>query len=185
MARRAPVLSVVSGFLLGSIAIRAVLGAEAAQALVEEDNTPVTEVAQCVAGTPPAELVAALQQREEAVQSREEQLLAEVVELEQAKGLLEAKIAELSAAELALKETLALADSAAEKDLLTLTAAYEQMKPADAAALFSEMDPVFAAGFLSRLTPEAAAGVLTELEPNFAYALSAILAGRNTQVPTE
>ena len=95
------------------------------------------------------------------------------------------KLAALTEAEEKLRATLALADTAAEDDLIRLTAVYQNMKPAEAAALFEEMDPQFAAGFLGRMDPAAAAGVLAGLSPQAAYSVSVILAGRNANVPKD
>ncbi|MEZ5673973.1 MAG: hypothetical protein R3D81_01625 [Thalassovita sp.] len=80
---------------------------------------------------------------------------------------------------------MAVADQAAERDIGTLVAVYENMKPKDAAPLFEEMDPNFAAGFLSRMKPEAAAGIMAGLSPNVAYTISVVLAGRNAEAPKE
>ena len=90
---------------------------------------------------------------------------------------------ELKAAEDDLKQVLAIADGAAEKDLVRLTAVYEAMKPADAAALFATMSPDFAAGFLARMQPGAAAAILSGMPPDKAYAISALIAGRNARAP--
>jgi flagellar motility protein MotE (MotC chaperone) len=78
---------------------------------------------------------------------------------------------------------LALADGAAEDDLVRLTAVYEAMKPADAAALFQTMAPEFAAGFLGRMRAEAAAAVISGMTPESAYSISVLIAGRNALVP--
>jgi flagellar motility protein MotE (MotC chaperone) len=47
------------------------------------------------------------------------------------------------------------------------------------------MDPGFAAGFLGRMRPDAAAAVLAGMDPAAAYAISAIIAGRNARAPTD
>lgn len=128
----------------------------------------------------------------EALQAREARLRdaeADLAERQAAQKLmddaLDQKLAELSAAEQALAETITRAETAAEDDLARLTAVYENMKPAKAAALFEAMAPDFAAGFLARMRPEAAAGIMAGLTPQAAYSISALLAGRNARVPTE
>ncbi|MEP4475030.1 MAG: hypothetical protein ABJ024_08265, partial [Lentilitoribacter sp.] len=78
---------------------------------------------------------------------------------------------------------MALANTAAEDDLVRLTAVYENMKPKDASALFEQMEPGFAAGFLGRMRADAAAGILSGLSPQVAYSISVILAGRNADIP--
>ncbi|TKA97657.1 hypothetical protein FAZ78_04745, partial [Cereibacter changlensis] len=98
---------------------------------------------------------------------------------------IDAKLAELAAAEAALSETLARADGASEGDLTRLTSVYETMKPKDAAALFEAMAPEFAAGFIGRMRPDAAAAVLSGMSAEAAYSISVLLAGRNALVPKE
>ena len=102
-----------------------------------------------------------------------------------AEAAISKRMAELVAAEARLKATLALADGAAEDDLLRLTTVYETMKPKDASALFAAMDAEFAAGFLGRMKPDAAAAILAGMQPEAAYAVSILLAGRNALVPKE
>ena len=125
------------------------------------------------------------------IQERDSELVARKAELEELEGKLatarleiESKIEAMVETETALAATMAMANSAAENDLLQLTTLYESMKPQDAAELFSEMDPEFSSGFLARMRPEAAAAVMAGLEPQTAYAISVILAGRNADVPT-
>jgi flagellar motility protein MotE (MotC chaperone) len=84
-----------------------------------------------------------------------------------------------------LRETLALADGAAEADIERLTAVYQAMKPKDAAALFEAMSPEFASGFLGRMAPESAAAILSGMSAEAAYGISVIVAGRNAGAPTE
>lgn len=140
---------------------------------------------QCAPQPEIAALLAALQQREASVTSRETALSDEMLALGRARAEIAREMAALREAESQLEETLALADGAAEGDLARLTRMYEVMKPKEAAPLFQEMDPVFAAGFLGRMQPESAAAILSGMEPKSAYRLSIILAGRNGSVPTE
>lgn len=95
------------------------------------------------------------------------------------------KLAALEEAETELRQTLNIAESAAEDDLTRLTQVYERMKPKQAAALFEQMDPSFATGFLARMRPEAAAAIMAGLSPQAAHRFSVVLAGRNADVPTE
>ncbi len=127
-----------------------------------------------------------------AIREREAQLDAEAKRLadrQQSLNVAEAKLAEqLAAFETAqrqLEETLALADSAAERDIASMTAVYENMKPAVAAKIFGEMDVTFASGLLVRLRPEIAAAILAGMEPSAAYAITLTVASRNANVPTE
>lgn len=127
----------------------------------------------------------ALQARETRVAEAERQMRLRLAALEEADAMIERRLVELRAAEGALRETLALADDAAEKDIDRLVAVYENMKPKEAAALFETMQPGFAAGFLGRMSAQAAAGVMAGLTPDAAHAISVELAGRNARVPTE
>lgn len=184
---RAGVLTVISLLMIGSAAIR--LGLEAGPALARSATPPENPTNEpMAAGTTPADLqllLTALLQREKDLDRRE----ATLVDKEKAQTIahqaIEARLAALQEAEASLRETLAVAEKAAETDLTQLTDVYQNMKPKDAAALFETMDPVFAAGFLSRMPPDAAAGVMAGLSPEAAYTISVVMAGRNALVPEE
>lgn len=126
-----------------------------------------------------------IHERETTVATREAALREREALLAATEDRLRAQISALETAEAELAATMALADQAAETDILRLVSVFEVMKPEDAAAVFGEMDPGFAAGFLARLTPETAAAILAGLPPRQAYSLSAIVAGRNALVPQE
>ncbi len=130
-----------------------------------------------------AELLAALSSREQRLTEREQQMRERQQLLDEATRALDEKLIELNAAENSLRATIALATSAAEDDIMQLVNVYQAMKPKDAALLFEEMAPDFAVGFLGRMTPDAAARILSGLSPETAYAFSAVLAGRNANVP--
>ena len=132
---------------------------------------------------PPAALAAALVGREAEVAKRETELADRMAALALADEAINKRMGELQVAENSLKETLSIADGAAEKDLARLTAVYEAMRPADAAALFQTMAPEFAAGFMGRMRPEIAAQVLAGMKPDMAYSISVLIAGRNATAP--
>lgn len=134
---------------------------------------------------PPLALAEALTKRADQVAAQEAAVADRMAALSLAESAIDARLAEMAAAEAKLTETLALADGAAEDDLVRLTAVYEAMKPKDASALFETMAPEFAAGFLGRMRPEAAAAVMSGLSPKAAYGVSVLLAGRNALVPKE
>lgn len=134
---------------------------------------------------PPAALAAALTEREKQASVRETAIEERKVALDLAEQVIARRLTELEQAESALRETLAVADKAAETDLTQLTEVYQAMKPKDAAALFDGMDPDFAAGFLGRMRPADAAAIMSGMTPEKAYAVSALLAGRNANVPKE
>lgn len=131
------------------------------------------------------QMLEAFRAREEAIAAREAELEERARELAVADQALSAKLEQLVEAEQALRETLSVAEGAAEGDISRLTSVYESMKPKEAAALFEEMDPEFAAGFLSRMRPEVAAGIMAGLSPQAAYTISVVMAGRHANVPTE
>jgi len=182
-------LVLIAGLLVGSAILR--LGIDAGQVLArasEPDADHAQVQPRAAPGTCPpppdiAEMLAAFQTRESRLKERESQLRSRMQALSVVDQEITAKMTALTQAEEALRATLALADSAAENDLTRLTTVYENMKPKDAAALFEEMDPSFSAGFLGRMRPEAAAAIMTGLDPQTAYTISAILAGRNAEVP--
>lgn len=184
---RKGVLTIVAMLLLSSATLRVAIGATDALAQNTEarPNLPETPaLTKCE--TPPdiAATLAALKQRDERLRTQENEMQQQTKALAAAKSDIEQKLAELVAAENALRNTMAIADSAAENDISALVAVYEAMKPKTAAALFEEMDAQFAAGFIRRMAPDAAAKIMAGLPPRSAYALSAILAGRNANIPT-
>ena len=130
----------------------------------------------------PDALIAALVERDRALLQREREVERRERALELAEQELRAGLEAFEQAEAALRETIALADGAAQADLDRLTRMYETMKPKDAAALFETMDPTFAAGFLGQMNPAAAAEILSGLPPESAYRVSLVLAGRNMRV---
>ncbi|MDQ2090570.1 MotE family protein [Marimonas arenosa] len=185
-------LFVIAGLLISSAIIR--LGLDAGQAIARQsDATTVDEARDSARARPEncapppdvAAMLVAFQQRETRLKQREAQLRARIQALSVVDREISEKMAALTGAEEELRTTLALADSAAENDLGQLTSVYENMKPKDAAALFEAMDPRFSAGFLGRMRPEAAAAIMAGLTPQTAYTISAILAGRNADVPKE
>lgn len=189
--RGGSVLPVIAGLFLASGLVR--FGDGTAQALTEElrdmsakaHETTVAEVEKCPPPPDIAEVLAALQDREAEIASREAVIEERFATLEIAEKEIARQMAALESAEASLRSTITLADDAAETDVARLTAVYESMKAEEAAALFSEMDPDFAAGFLGRMQPQAAAAVMAGLEPSVAYTISVILAGRNARAPKD
>jgi len=176
-------LVILALFFASSGAIR--LGGDLGSAFAAIADLPAedlpSEPASCAA--PPAALAAAIKARDDAVTAREIMLDERFAALELAQTALDKRMAELAAAEESLKQTISLADGAAEQDLGTLTTVYEAMKPADASRLFAAMAPEFAAGFLSRMQPAAAAAILSGMTPEAAYSISVLIAGRNALAP--
>ncbi|MEM6303408.1 MAG: hypothetical protein AAF744_01735 [Pseudomonadota bacterium] len=188
-------VTVIAGLLVTSAAIRLASGV----ALAEDDAQSVASLPALVESRPlaaasndaqpgasraeMASLLDSLRQREAALAEKEEQIERRKMALEAADAEIMNRLAALEQAEAALRETLSLADGAAENDISRLTAVYESMKAKDAAALFETMDPGFAAGFLGRMRPDAAAAIMAGLSPEVAYSISVILAGRNTGAP--
>ena len=176
------ILVLLALLLASSGALR--MGSVAGAALANSDTTMVEPVSQSCPPLPMA-LAEALTAREAGVAVREAALDDRMAALALAEAAIAQRMGELQTAEASLTATLALADGAAEDDLLRLTTVYETMKPKDAAALFSAMAPEFAAGFLGRMRAEAAAAVLSGMSPDAAYSISVLIAGRNADAPRE
>ena len=133
----------------------------------------------------PTGLLSALKQRETQLAAR----AAEIADRERLLQVAEAKYQEqleaLRTAEERLAATLAVADEAAEQDIERLTAVYENMNPKNAARIFESMDVTFAAGFLARMRKDTAAKIMGAMSAERAYAISAVIAGRNARAPRE
>lgn len=179
----------ISCLFLGSAAIR--VGSEAGKAVAVESSLPAvtTQISQTAGPQTEmsrevlSEMLQAFNKREERIERLEREIEIRQKALAVADEEIEKRLVVLQQAEESLGSMLAIADTAAEDDLATLTTVYENMKPKDAAALFEEMEPGFAAGFLGRMRPDSAAGIMAGLSPQKAYTISVLLAGRNADVP--
>lgn len=187
-------LVLITLLLTSSALLRVGAGGAFAQAVAEStkeaaarDGSEATTTAQSEARAMGREtlgrMLSELQAREARIKERESQIALRAKALTVADAEITKRLQTLEQAEQDLRQTLALADSAAENDLARLTAVYENMKPKDASALFETMEPAFAAGFLGRMRPDAAAAVMAGLTPETAYTISVILAGRNANAP--
>ncbi|NOX41166.1 MAG: hypothetical protein GXP05_11845 [Alphaproteobacteria bacterium] len=139
----------------------------------------------CVANGNTAQMLTAIRYRQAQLDIRDSRSVDRLQALKVAELKIKQNTKALVAAEKRLAATLAIADSAAEKDLLRLTTVYENMKPKNAIGLFGEMAPEFAAGFLGRMRPQSAALIMSSLSPEKAYQISLILAGRNARAPVK
>lgn len=183
-------LILITGFFLASGLLRLGSGTGSAiarevEALTNNEKEETNVPQACESSDGIGDLLLAIKQREARVLEQEESLANRLQALGVAEVSMKKNLAALIEAESNLKATMALADTAAEDDLSSLTTVYENMKAKDAVPLFEEMDPQFSAGFLGRMRPDAAASILAGLTPAKAYSISVILAGRNAQVPTE
>ncbi|MCE8001075.1 MAG: hypothetical protein HEP70_19755 [Rhodobiaceae bacterium] len=180
-------LSMVIVLLVGSAVVRLASGTGAAIAREVQPAEPAPQAENNQPAEPDREgmtrMLAAFQQREATLRERERDMEDRMAALTQAEAAIAVQMQALVDAENRLRETLSLADGASETDLTQLTAVYENMKPKEAAALFEEMDPEFAAGFMGRMRADAAAGIMAGLSPQAAYSISAVMAGRHTDVP--
>lgn len=180
------VLFVVALLLLASGGVRIAIGMGPAIAFAEEQMAQETPmVAPAPAPTDLSPVLAALQEREQRLALRERAIDDRLAALAVAEDELMRRLTEVEAAESSLMAALSLSETANETDILRLTAVYENMKAADAAALFEQMEPEFSSGFLVRMNPTAAAAIMAGLEPQTAYSISAIIAGRNANAPTQ
>lgn len=176
-------LHLLAGLLILSAVVRA--GSQAEPAFAQALDLANTAVSDPSTQMGPDDMLAAFQAREERLTLREGQLRDRLQALRIAETELDEKLQALRAAEQALDATISRAETASADDLDLLRAVYENMKPKDAAALFVEMPPPFAAGFLGMMRPEAAAQIMAELPPPIAFSFSAVLAGRNADIPTD
>lgn len=185
--RRPGGLTMLAMFLGVAGLIRIGLGVTAAMA---QDGSglpptpPATAETACITEPGLEKMVADLKDRAAQLSARETVATQREQSLTLAQSRVDEKLAELKAAQERLSATIAEADHAADKDVSSLVAMYEAMKPKDATRLFAEMQPDFAAGFIVKMKPELAAAVLAGLEPAQAYSISAVLAGRNANAPT-
>lgn len=171
-----------------SATLRVGLYADSAVALVEGRLQNQTSGAQLQACEPSYDLDAVLSEfkkRDANLSEREANLAQSEVAIRVMKQEIKTQLASLSQAEDRLNQLVAHSQSAAKDDLQKLSEVYSAMNPKQAAALFETMDAEFAAGFLSMLDPFVAAEILAGVSPERAYALSVIVAGRNTNAPTE
>ncbi|WP_187431456.1 hypothetical protein ROLI_038640 [Roseobacter fucihabitans] len=190
---RGSILLIVS-LLVGSAVVR--VGTGAGQAVATENPLAPSEKQEAITAEAPqdsilsdddkvemAVLLRSFQEREARISEKEEKIAIRMKTLKVADEEIERRLTMLEEAETSLRGLLALANTAAEDDLVRLTTVYENMKPKDAAPLFEQMEPDFAAGFLGRMRADAAAGIMSGLSPQAAYSISVILAGRNADVP--
>lgn len=168
--------------LLSSASIRIGETVGSAMALQAAPTTE-TSTAALECPEPPIRLIEAIRDRDEFVTMREAEMRDRNAELRATEVRIRQQLEKLTEAEAQLRNTLEIADGAAEADLEKLTAVYEAMKPSNAAELFSAMSPEFAAGFLVRMRPAAAAAVMSGLDPKEAYTITTLIAGRNAKAP--
>lgn len=167
------------------------LAGGAGQAIAKEmafstaEHSEMSEPALCYSDAKMGGMLDSILAREEQLKNKERLLEEKETSIKFAENVLRDNMDELVSAEQKLAATIAHAETASEDDLDRLTSVYENMKPKDASILFEEMSPEFAAGFLGRMRTDAAAQVMTGLTPTKAYSISAILAGRNANTPTE
>lgn len=186
--RRFGILSFIALLFIASGGVRSMMDilpsvAFAAAGDIGADTAEDAAPAATTHDSMPAELAAALATREARVLARETALADRAAAIALAEDVLRGRLEALEAAEQEMRRTLAMADAGAEADVARLITVYETMKPKDASGLFDAMDAGFAAGFLGRMRPDAVAAVMAGMSPDKAYAVSAILAGRNAAAP--
>lgn len=181
---------VIAGLLIASGAVRFAEGTGAAIAREVANITSNPDQAHelysgCVAAADMDELLEDIDAKNISLEERRIELDLREKDVNAGAQLVAAEMQKLAEAEASLAELISLAETAAEGDISNLIDVYQQMKPKEAAAVFEEMAPEFAAGFLGRMRPDSAARVFAGLSPKTAYSISAILAGRNVNAPTE
>ena len=181
------VLLIVAAFLAGSALVRfgGAGGIAIASTALDDPVPPSRPMAEPDVTPELLALLADVRLREAALQERTASLEARIQVLRRAETDIADGLRQLEEAEPKLRSTIADANTAAESDIVRLTAVYENMKADQAAQLFSRMEPSFAAGFLGRMRADAAAAILAGLEPDLAYSISVVLAGRNADIAVE
>ena len=175
--------TLIAVLLAASGAIRIGFGVGEAMARAPEATDAAATPMECPA--PPLAVAQALSEREARLADRETAFEERLAALDLAEAAIETRLEELANAEADLDRMVTLSDGAAEQDLTRLVAVYEAMKPADSARLLAAMPVEFAAGFLGRMRPESAALAFAGMEPDTAFAITALIAGRNALAPTE
>jgi flagellar motility protein MotE (MotC chaperone) len=166
--------------LLLSSALGRVVSASLSTATDRQDEPEAqTEALLCPPSREIEDLLSQIASRDAALDAREGVLARREQDLRIARQEIRGAMTRLDEARAALESRMALSDTAAEEDVTRLVAVYEGMKPREAAALFEAMEAGFAAGFLARMRPERASEVFSNMAPDWAYAVSAIIAGRN------
>lgn len=181
------VLLIVAAFLAGSALVRfgGAGGIAIASTALDDPVPPGRPMAEPDVTPELLALLADVRLREAALEERTASLEARIQVLRRAETEIADGLRQLEEAEAKLRSTIADANTAAESDIVRLTAVYENMKADQAAQLFSRMEPSFAAGFLGRMRADAAAAILAGLEPDLAYSISVVLAGRNADIAVE
>lgn len=159
--------------------------AAASMAEAEDTSNEAGSQTSCEMIDDPSGLLATLRQREHQLDDRASGIADRERLLDVAEAKFKEQLEALRTAEEKLAATLAVADEAAEADIERLVSVYESMKAKDASKIFETMDITFAAGFLARMRQEAAARILGGMSAERAYAVSAVIAGRNARVPRE
>jgi len=188
MAGRGALLIVACMFVIsGGLRLGSGTGLAVAREVeaLRNPEVPMQNPETCAPTPDAARLLEALLVRDEESKRLEQSLSEKERTLALVEEEVALRLAALETAERRLRDTIALADEAAENDLARLTTVYENMKPKDAAAVFEQMTPEFAAGFLGRMRPDAAAAVMSGMSPEAAYSATVLIAGRNANVPTD
>lgn len=108
-----------------------------------------------------------ISERESALTAIEKKLATQMSAIEEANTALQVNIENLRAL--------------ANEDLKHLVGMYQTMKPKQAADIFNSMDPSFAAGFLREMNSDKAGLIMANMDTRKSYAISLIIAGRNSK----
>lgn len=188
--RGRPAMLMLSGCFMLSAALRAVdpaiaFALEAPRAASAKEDSPADVIDPGPTHSDLAALLAALRERERQLDEREERIAVKTKVIEAAEAKLRDQMKRLEEAESRLGALLRMADSAADKDIGKLVAAFETMSEKRAGPIFENMDVAFAAGLLSRMTDGPAAAILGALTPEKAYAITVFIASQNARAPKE
>lgn len=177
------VLSVTFGVCLLVRAVyvssEVVPGQEASAPTEQTQKIPTAgdETQQCLTGAVYEAVTADLQRLEE----REVEINEREVALAAVEKKLATQLTTVEKANAELQANLEALKTVANDDLRHLVSMYETMKPKQAAEIFDSMDASFAAGFLREMTSDNAGLVMANMDPKKSYAISVIIAGRNSK----
>lgn len=106
---------------------------------------------------------------------------AKKAELAAAEASLSRKLAELKGQKNGINSRRETSTAATRSDIDRLIAVYDQMKPAEAAAILTNLPADFAAEILMRVQPETGARIIASVEPRQAALLTAEMGARSVR----
>jgi flagellar motility protein MotE (MotC chaperone) len=129
------------------------------------------------------DLLQALGQRREALETRERALDQREALIKAAEKRLEEKVADLDAVKLELQQMLARSNEQEDARLRSLVRIYESMKPKDAAQIFDKLEINVLLGVVERMKENKVAPILASMQPDRARQVTDMLADKSQRPP--